>query len=263
MDNAQQSQELSWHSIHFHNGHTAQALVVSPDIDAQAILRACMVPRPHALLLICGGAMEIPAHMYAGMAHLLTRGIVRAVVEMGALIIDGGTRAGVMEMVGLSVAEHGYAAMVLGVSPEALVTHPALPTHAATSTDILLDPNHSHFVLVETDTWGGETTTMYNLAAALALECPSVAVLINGGPIARDEVLYNVRQGRPIIIIEGSGRLADELAAQWRIASASGTYAAINEEILRDGHIYVFSIDGSADAFEQLIIRLWQESVPK
>ncbi len=53
---------------------------------------------------------------------------------------------------------------------------------------------------------------MYRLAQTLAAHAPSIAVLINGGEIARREVAWNVQHGREIIALAGSGRLADELA---------------------------------------------------
>ena len=75
-----------------------------------------------------------------------------------------------------------------------------------------MTPTTPTSVLVETKEWGGETETMYELARVFSQGCPSVAILVNGGAITKNEVLYNVRQGRPIIIIEASGRLADEVA---------------------------------------------------
>ena len=46
------------------------------------------------------------------------------------------------------------------------------------------EPNHSHFVLVESNEWGGEIGKMLNHAF---IQCANVAILVNGGAIAADE----------------------------------------------------------------------------
>ena len=43
-----------------------------------------------------------------------------------------------------------------------------------------------------------------------------VAILVNGGAIAADEALQSVRNGWPLLVIEGSGRFADELSTALR-----------------------------------------------
>ena len=54
---------------------------------------------------------------------------------------------------------------------------------------------------------------MYWLFAALAQGRPSVTIVANGGGITLSEVESNVRAGRHIILIEGSGRAADALVS--------------------------------------------------
>ena len=54
---------------------------------------------------------------------------------------------------------------------------------------------------------------MYWVFAKLAEGRPSVAVVANGGGITLTEVEANVRAGRRIILIEGSGRAADALVS--------------------------------------------------
>src|SRR4030095_7888132 len=63
------------------------------------------------------------------------------------------------------------------------------------------------------DSWGSDTGTMYWLFAKLAEGRPSVAIVANGGDITLTEVESNVRAGRRIILIEGSGRAADALVS--------------------------------------------------
>src|SRR5215472_15611597 len=99
---------------------------------------------------------------------------------------------------------------------------------------------------------------MYHLAEAYAKNCPSLAILVNGGAIARNEVLYNVRQSRPIIVMEGSGRLADQIATALHTSSTIDSYPDL-AEILNKGKLNVFPITDSPVALEQLIQHLINE----
>lgn len=97
---------------------------------------------------------------------------------------------------------------------------------------------------------------MYALGQFLAAGRPSVAVLVNGGGIARNEVLYNVRQRRPIIVIEGSGRLADDIARLWREKSAFPSDDAALAEIVKDGDLHLFPLTGTPEQLQQLLFDL-------
>jgi len=123
---------------------------------------------------------------------------------------DGGTQAGIMEAAGHARRASGNAFPLIGVAPAG-----EIPPRGKTP----LDPHHSHVVAVDDpsapaqDSWGSETETMYWLFAALAQGRPSVTIVANGGGITLNEVESNVRAGRHIILIEGSGRAADALAS--------------------------------------------------
>jgi hypothetical protein len=97
-------------------------------------------------------------------------------------------------------------------------------------------------VLVEADEWGGETTKMLELARAF--NAPTVAILVNGGAIAADEALQSVRNGWQLVVIEGSGRFADEVSAACR-DGLSATSAEVSE-IARSGRVALFHVDDAA-----------------
>jgi hypothetical protein len=115
-----------------------------------------------------------------------------------------------------------------------------------------LEPNHSHFVLVEGKDWGDETGPMLELARAF--NAPTVAILINGGTIAADEALQSVRNGWPLVIIEGSGRFADDLSAAVR----DGQHAKSAElsEIARSGRATLFPVDDPAEKLRDELRRM-------
>lgn len=237
--------------IHFPNGNLAQVILSPAGTRAVDLLHTLDIPQPPAVIIIAGGASELDEQMHPDLIRLFTRGIAQVAVSTRALIIDGGTQAGVMAIMGQAVADQQRRSILLGVAPAGVVTYPGDSTGMKSNESIPLDPNHSHFVLVETGEWGGETETMYELAKTLSAGRPSVAVLINGGSIAKNEVLHNVRQGRPIIVMEGSGRLADDIARLWREKPASIPDPQLAEIILH-GNIHVFPLNGSTMELVQL-----------
>ena len=244
--------------IFFSNGNRAQAVFPPHDFPATYLVRALGIPQPKSLIMIVGGAGRMDKHDHANLMRLFKDGIAHIAATLHALLIDGGTQSGVMELIGQGVAQQSSRPALLGISPAGIITYPGKTLHQAESEQIPLDPNHSHFVLVDTNEWGGETETMYELAKVYSQRCPSVAILVNGGEIARNEVLYNVRQRRPIIVIEGSGRFADEIVRS--LSNESSPYSDLDlTEIMNQGKLYVFPIAGSALKLEQLIQRLFDE----
>jgi len=133
------------------------------------------------------------------------------------------------------------------VCPAARVTWPGGPRDPER---VLLKPHHTHFALTPGDHWGAETAVLFDLAAALSEGVPSLALLANGGTVAREEVRHNVRQGREIVVIQGSGRLADAIAAALRSETEpDGDLAALAQA----GRITLFDIAAGPEALAALI----------
>jgi hypothetical protein len=202
--------------------------------------------------MVFGGAKGLDDSRKARLAELFTDAIAPAAAELGALIIDGGTQSGVMAMMGEAVARDGRKCQLLGVAPTGKVTYPGGPGDADIADPVPLEPNHSHFVLVEGKDWGDETGPMLELARAF--NAPTVAILINGGTIAADEALQSVRNGWPLVIIEGSGRFADDLSAAVR----DGQHAKSAElsEIARSGRATLFPVDDPAEKLRDELRRM-------
>jgi hypothetical protein len=247
-------QDLHPRAILFPNGNRALLLAPPAGTSAADILRDLGIGQPRALLLVVGGATALDEAVQSRLVQLCSRGIARAADNLGALIMDGGTHAGVMAMMGQGVADRGRKTALVGFAPAGKVTYPDGPADGGMAQGAALDPNHSHFVLVESGEWGGELETMYAVAEALATTVPVVMVLINGGPLARDEALQSVRHGWPIIVVQGSGRLADEIAALWK-AKPPFIDDPVLAEMITDGVIHLFPLDGAVAALEDLITR--------
>jgi SLOG in TRPM, prokaryote len=229
-------------TITFDNGNHAVVVTARCDTDAQTILKSLGIAQPHALIMVFGGAKGLDDSRKACLAELFTSAVAPAAAEVGALVIDGGTQAGVMAMMGEAFARNGGESQLLGIAPAGKVTYPGGPNDSNIGDGAPLEPNHSHFVLVESDEWGGETSTMFKLAQALNVAV--VTMLINGGQIAENEALRTVRNGWPLLVVEGSGRFADELSAVARNTRLN-TSATI-QEITRSGRVKLFSIDKPA-----------------
>lgn len=258
-------------SILFPNNNEAVAAFSSPRDKAEDIVAALGIKPYKAVVLILGGADDIDEEVIPRLTQLFGRGIARAAAESDAIIVDGGTKAGVMAMMGEGVAGRGHSSMLIGVAPVGKVTYPG---SSASGTE--LEPNHSHFILVEGNEWGAETGTIFNLIGLLtgtpkrparlkskpdaaesekaAAKIPALAILAGGGEISRDEVLRAVRHALPIIVVEGSGGLADEIAAAAK-QKATLPNDPVMAEIIADGEIHLHPLTNSVNGIGRLIIR--------
>jgi hypothetical protein len=236
--------------ITFENSREAMAVFPPANAAAAEIIRA-LNPNVHkALLLIIGGADNLQDELKPKLTQLFGRGIARAAANANAAIIDGGTQAGVMEMMGQGVADRGYKSPLIGVAPLALVTYPGSTGSGTTP----LDPNHSNFVLVQGEKWGNETNTIFQLVSELRTTLPAVALLAGGGTTTRAEVLQAVRQNLTLLVIEGSGGFADEVAAAWKARPYLPDDPVI-AEIVADGRIELHPLANSVEGVERLIVR--------
>lgn len=181
-----------------------------------AVLAALGLPPTRGLVVLNGGTAEIDPALAVALRRLLGDELARVASEQRLTLLTGGTEAGIFAVLGEGLAAAGRTAPCIGVAPVDLVTWPGRPGRPGDADDgerVPLEPHHSHFVLVEGASWGDETPMLGGLAAELSRAAPSVAVLASGGAVARSEVGYHVRQGREVLVLAGSGRLADDLAA--------------------------------------------------
>ena len=234
------------------NGTRAVVVTVPRDASATAILDAVEIASPRPVILLFGGAAGLDRSRESHLATLFSDGVAALAAELGALIIDGGTQSGIMAIMGEAVAATPGTVQLLGVAPKGKITDPEIAGAPKISDGAPLEPNHSHFVLVESNEWGGETGKMLELARAL--NAPIVAILVNGGAIAADEALQSVRNGWQLLVVEGSGRFADELSAAIRDGqSAKSTKVT---EIACSGHVALFNVDDAAEKLKDELRRL-------
>src|SRR5262249_45713371 len=102
---------------------------------------------------------------------------------------------------------------LVGVAPAGAVTYPGGP---GGDERVPLDPFHTHFVLAGSAEWGSETDLLFGVAEALAGRGRTAAVLAGGGAVAKPEVRESGRRGWPVLVLSGTGGLADEIAERWQ-----------------------------------------------
>lgn len=186
-----------------------RAVAVDGVGDIPAAVGALDLGAPRPTVVVVGGAAGLDDNAAAGLESLAD-GIVRAAAACGAVIVDGGTDAGVMRLVGRAAAQASVPIPLLGVvvrSLAALWGQPVVGSMAA------LEPHHTHFVLVPGSNWGEEAPWIASVAGAIAGSCASVSVLVNGGEIAWTDVAASLEASRRVLVVAGSGRTADALAA--------------------------------------------------
>jgi hypothetical protein len=194
----------------FPNGGRALAVRVKPDADPAQVADVLELRGSRPLLLLCGGGGAMSDALRGRLAPLFSA-LASALVQANISVLDGGTRAGVMALMGQALAAAGRSAPYIGVLP----AHATAGPGGAQGED-MLEPHHSHFVLVQSGQWGAESKFMAGLATHLAGPARSLVLLVNGGQVALQDLEFNLRQGRQVVILAGSGRLADQIAAEAR-----------------------------------------------
>ena len=188
-----------------------QVSSVAPDKNAElSALIAEIRTQADMFVFLSGGASKMSEDHQRQLLAMFDALALVAKSGRRIAVGDGGTQAGIMEAAGHARRASGNAFPLIGVAPAG-----EIPPRGKTA----VDPHHSHIVAVDNpkapakDAWGSETDTMYWLFAKLAEGRPSVTVVANGGGITLSEVESNVRAGRRMILIEGSGRAADALVS--------------------------------------------------
>lgn len=228
-------------------GRAAVVVFACPDVSGEDAVAALRLEPPRGLVVLNGSTTELAPELGAELRASLGDGLARIAVDEALTVVTGGTDAGVFAILGRAFGEERPAALV-GVAPAGLVTWPGREEKQGEA--VALEPHHTHFLLIDGDEWGVETDAMVELAATLAEKCPSILVVAGGGTGAKREVLAQVRLGREVVVLAGSGRLADELAAA--VASDNGTDLE-TAEAAASGLVTVLGRDGAPTGLASLL----------
>jgi hypothetical protein len=198
-------------------GKNSYALCALPnDIEEleQAVTQMGLVNHP--VLVLIGG------HIFPEYTNVTNQAIdvlAKTAEVLNAAILCGGTDVGVMSAIGKSRGRSAFQFPLVGIAPEGIVTWPEGPRGGnlipSAGEREQLEPHHSHFILVPGSEFGDETKWISRAATMIAGgRHKSVTVLINGGKVSQMDVDEGLQANRPLIVVSGTGRLADEIASQ-------------------------------------------------
>ncbi|XP_022086912.1 transient receptor potential cation channel subfamily M member 3-like isoform X2 [Acanthaster planci] len=223
------------------------------------------LPLPKLLIEVTGGAKDFV--LQPKLRRVFRKGIVKVAESTDAWILTGGTNTGVMKHVGKALREHTLRSRhkinAIGVvswgivdgnteledkrnRQHARVKHYRM-TSSLESSGASLDPNHTHFILVDNGTvgkYGVEITLRSSLEKLVsnhkmdpASDCgiPAVCLVLEGGLNTIRVVLENITKDPiiPVVIAEGSGRGADLIAYAYAKSDAEGALMPDHKEKLK------------------------------
>jgi TRPM family ion channel len=198
--------------VELDGGRRAQAVRVEAGDDLAPAVRELEVGGRPALVVV-GGANGMSRGDLRRVDPVFRDVFAPVAERLGATVIDGGTDTGVMQLMGTARGEGGWRFPLVGVVVDELAD--------------ALEPNHTHFVLVPGSEWGEEAPWLASVATVVAGADASVTVLVNGGEIAFADVRHSLGAGRHVVVLDGSGRTADVLAAAVRGEHADASASAL------------------------------------
>ncbi len=217
--------------IDFPNGGRAMVGRAAPDASPGDLLDELGIRTPRAVVVVVGAADSLEPSVVPWLTQQFSRGLAVAATKTDALLIDGGTASGAMAVLGEAIADRMPRPDLLGVAPLSKVTYPGGPP--AGGERVALEPHHTHFVLTDGDEWGQETELLFQLADNISCGDSVAVVLVGGGSVAREEVLQTVRRNWPLVIVTGTGGVADSLAEAIARPRA-GDKAAIEDPVMAE-----------------------------
>jgi hypothetical protein len=205
--------------------------------DLATALQDLGLAPPVPTLVVVGGAADLPAEDAVRLEPAI--GALSAAAERsGAAVVDGGTDSGTMRLLGRARSRGGSFPLV-GVAVEALAADQ-------------LEPNHTHAVLVPGGDWGDEVPWLARVADLLAAGAPTLTVVANGGDIALEDAAASIASGRPVLVLDGSGRGADELAS----AARGGPARRRAREVAESGLVLTFELREDAHGLAEEVGRI-------
>lgn len=185
--------------------------------DMAYVLQALAMQPGDPALFISGGAGLMDAKQKEYTREAVLYGLAKFAADYGVTVIDGGTQAGVMELMGEAHRMQHYRFPLIGVAPVGAVRFPGYDNPDG----VPLDPDHTHFVLVDGEKFGDESDLIVRLANALTAgrDTRAFGVVVNGGGITTQETYDRAlvpETALPLLVFDGSGRFGDLLAAAAR-----------------------------------------------
>jgi hypothetical protein len=207
---------------------------VNHEADLLGALSEARLGRARPVVVLIGGAAGLGGADAEAWLPLVRDGVMRPAADFAAVVVDGGTDAGIMALAGRARREVSESVGLVGVAPRGRVAAGGANGGGQTA----LESNHSLVLLVPGEEWGAESVWLISTARVLSDGQPVVAVLFDGGPIALSEARECAVQGWPLIVVAGTGRTADLIAG--------GTGGAGSDDVLGRADVHVVQASGGA-----------------
>ncbi|ROP41373.1 hypothetical protein [Saccharothrix texasensis] len=180
-----------------------------PDADIRA--RALGLPRGRPVLAVFGSADALSTDLAAAVLPVL-RAVLATAAGADAVVVTAGADVGVTHLVGLAAESlEGRWPRLVGVAPSGRV---AAEDAEPADGEVRLNVNHDTAVLVPGSKWGEELPALFRAVDAVTgPKRPALAVLVGGGEVARAALVDHLGRDRPLLVLAGTGGLADEIAS--------------------------------------------------
>jgi hypothetical protein len=136
--------------------------------------------------------------------------IVEFAHQNNAVIVDGGTDSGVMRLLGQTKKQLGLDIALVGIAAGGTVLFPRKEAEIEDAAE--LESNHDIFLLVPGKEWGDESEWING--AVNSISDNAISILINGGQISKKDFQLALDPKRPMVVLAGTGRLADEISTR-------------------------------------------------
>ena len=203
---------------------------------------------PTSLISVTGGAMSL--NMSDKQKMIFQRGLIGAASTTNAWIMTGGTDTGVMKLVGKTVQESNLDVPCIGVVPWGVIAdrekltqkengtvhnYVGVTTRSSdpNKTHVALDPNHTHFVFVDSGNEGSvafgdeielrsqlencvcnsSKTRVETRANCIEAMTPMVLVVVGGGMGTLRTIVHTLQNERPVVVFGDSGGAAAHIRA--------------------------------------------------
>ncbi len=228
-------------TIEFANGNKARFLRTSASADVNDIISVLDLSHCKSILIINGRTSELDSQAENRLKDIFKH-LAKFIHQESITVVTGGSNAGLFQLFGQAIGQAG--------GPEAPLVGVTVSGLAGIHR---LEPHHTHFILVEGNEWGDETSIMYNLVSVLANFRPCLALFAGGGKITLLEMLQNVSQNREMILVEGIGGITEAIIDAKRDAKYLNPTA---EKILKKGKITVFPTEQPAADLVNILHRI-------
>ncbi|CAF4117301.1 unnamed protein product [Rotaria sp. Silwood2] len=208
-----------------------------PNILAKLMFDVWNVKFPRLIMCIIGGAKYFKLN--ERLEREFIKGIIQAALKADGWIVTTGFRTGVVQLVGEAIHDHKVTnprshITAIGCSKwgatrnrEALILkkssiNPNIDVSMNTSKNEKgqqdLEPNHTHFLLLDDGTYYGyemgdyRTRFVTEVSKYNSANVPTVTIVVEGGPDTLSAIYNDLRVGIPVVLVDGSGRIPNLLA---------------------------------------------------